>query len=107
MIGHIQKSCGLNIDNTPTIIYEDNAACVAQIHMGYVKSNFTKHIAPKFFYPHKLQKSGEINVLQTKSCENLVDLFIKSLPASSFYKCVHDIGMRRLSELQGLEGANN
>ena len=42
MIGYIQKSCGLNIDNTPTIIYEDNAACVAQIHMGYVKSNFTK-----------------------------------------------------------------
>jgi hypothetical protein len=107
MIGHIQKSCGLNIDNTPTIIYEDNAACVAQIHMGYVKSNFTKHIAPKFFYPHELQKSGEINVLQTKSCENLADLFMKSLPASSFHRCVRGIGMRGLSELQGSGGANN
>nr|AAT85780.1 zinc knuckle domain containing protein [Oryza sativa Japonica Group] len=107
MIGHIQKSCGLNIDNTPTIIYEDNAACVAQIHMGYVKSNFTKHIVPKFFYPHELQKSGEINVLQTKSCENLADLFTKSLPASSFHRCVRGIGMRRLSELQGSGGAKN
>ena len=41
----------MNIIDTPTIIYEDNAACVAQMHMGYVKSNLTKHIAPKFFYP--------------------------------------------------------
>ena len=54
MINHIQKSCGLNVADTPTIIYEDNAACVAQMHMGYVKSNLMKHIAPKLFYPHEL-----------------------------------------------------
>ena len=77
-------------------------ACVAQMHMGYVKSNLTKHIAPKSFYPHELQKSGEINILQARSCDNLADLFTKSLPASSFYKCIHGIGMRRLRELQGL-----
>jgi hypothetical protein len=104
MINHIQKSCGLNIADTPTIIYEDNAACVAQMYMGYVKSNLTKHIAPKFFYPHELQKSGEINILQARSCENLADLFTKSLPASSFHRCVHGIGMRRLKELQGSWG---
>ena len=54
MIGHIQKSCGMNTADAPTIIYEDNAACVAQMHMGYVKRNLTNHIAPKFFYPHEL-----------------------------------------------------
>jgi hypothetical protein len=54
MINHIQKSCGMNIIDTPTIIYEDNAACVAQMHMSYVKSNLTKHIVPKFFYPYEL-----------------------------------------------------
>ena len=54
MIDHFHKSCGMNAVDTPTIIYEDNAACVAHIHMGYVKSNLTKHIAPKFFYPHEL-----------------------------------------------------
>ena len=104
MISHIQKSCGMNIVDAPTIIYEDNVACVAQMHMGYVKSNLTKHIAPKFFYPHELQKSGEIKIMQAKSCENLVDLFTKSLPASSFHRCVRGIGMRRLTELQGLGG---
>jgi hypothetical protein len=68
--------------------------------MAYVKRNLTKHIAPKFFYPHELQKSGEINILQARSCENLANLFTKSLPASSFHRCVHGIGMRRLRELQ-------
>jgi hypothetical protein len=29
MINHIQKLCGMNIIDNPTIIYEDNAACVA------------------------------------------------------------------------------
>ena len=105
MTSHILKSCGLNVISTPTIIYEDNAACVAQMQMGYVKSNLTKHIAPKFFYPHELQKSGEAKILHTKSCENLADLFTKSLPPPSFVRCVHGIGMRRLREMQGLGGA--
>jgi hypothetical protein len=104
MINHIQKSCGLNVADTPTIIYEDNAACVAQMHIGYVKSNRTKHIAPKFFYPHELQKSGEITILHARSCDNLADLFTKSLPASSFHKYIYGIGMRRLRELQGSGG---
>lgn len=61
---------------------------------GYIKSNITKNIAPKLFYPHELQQHGEINILQTKSCDNLADLFIKSLPYSIFFKCVEGIGMR-------------
>ena len=32
MIQHIRESCGLSsIKNNPTILYEDNAACIAQI----------------------------------------------------------------------------
>ena len=50
----------------------------------YIKSNVTKDIAPELFYPHKLQESGEINILQIKSCDNLADLFTKSLPTSVF-----------------------
>ena len=89
---------------SPTIIYEDNAACVTQMQTGQIKSNNTKHIAPKLFYPHELQQSGEINILQTKSCDNLADFFTKSLPASTFEKCVRGIGMRRLRDLQDSEG---
>jgi hypothetical protein len=48
-INHIQASCGIEPIGSPTIIYEDNAACVAQMQSGYVKSNATKHITPKLF----------------------------------------------------------
>ena len=94
MINHIQTSCGIGSLESPTIIYEDNAACVTQMHMGYIKSNITKHIAPKLFFPHELQKNGDIDILQTKSCDNLADLFTKSLPTTAFQKCIHGIGMR-------------
>jgi len=100
MINHMIQSCGICALETPTIIFEDNSVCVIQMESGYIKSNMTKHIIPKLFYPHELQKNGEIKILQIKSCDNLVDLFTKSLPYSAFRKCVEGIGMRRLRDLQ-------
>ena len=55
-------------------------------------------LIPKLFYPHELQKNGEIEILQTKSCDNLADLFTKSLPY---------IGMRRLRDLQESGGESH
>ena len=50
IIAHIQKTCGLKpVIDSPTIIYEDNAACVAQVRGGYIKGDRTKHISPNFF----------------------------------------------------------
>jgi hypothetical protein len=54
------------------------------MNAGYIKSNITKHIAPKLFYPHELQINGEIEIFQTKSCDNLADLFTKSISTSLF-----------------------
>ena len=53
-----------------------------------------------FFYPHELQNNREIDNIQTKSCDNLADLFTKSIPYPTFSKCVEWIGMRRLRDLQ-------
>ena len=92
---------------SPTIIYEDNTACVAHIDTSYIKNNIIKHIAPKLFYPHQLKQNGEIDILQIKSCDNLADLFTKSLPTSIFQKLVCGIGMRRLRDLQDLGGESN
>jgi hypothetical protein len=64
------------------------------MEIGYIKSNIKKHISPKLFYPHELQHKGEIDILKTKSCDNLADLFTKSLPTSSFEKYIKGIGMR-------------
>jgi hypothetical protein len=104
MIDRIHISCGVGAIGSPTIIYEDNASCVTQMQMGYVKTNYTKQISPKLFYPHQLQESGEISILQIKSCDNYTDLFTKSLPLAIFDKYVKSIGMRRLKDLQGSGG---
>ena len=79
MIQHIRESCGLSsIKNNPTVLYEDNAAYIVQIKGGYIKGDRTKHISPKFFYTHELQKDGEIDVQQIRSNDNLADLFTKT-----------------------------
>ena len=101
IITHIHNSCCLTpVTNSPTIIYEDNAACVAQVRGGYIKGDRTKHRSPKFFYTHELQESRPIDVKQIQSINNFADLFTKSLPASTFEKLVYDIGMRRVHKMQ-------
>ena len=50
----------------PNIMYKDNAACIAQLKGGYIKGDRTKHILPKFFFIHELQKAGEVRVLQAE-----------------------------------------
>jgi hypothetical protein len=106
VINHIETLCGICVLESPTIIYEDNAACVAQIQTGYIKTNYMKHISLKLFYPHEIQEHGEISILQIKSCDNLTDLFTESLSLTIFDKCVKGISMKRLKDLQGLGGEN-
>ena len=100
MIHHIQESCGLSsVKDKPTILFEDNAACIAQIKGGYIKGDRTKHISPKFFYTHELQKNGEIDVQQIRSSDNLADLFTKALPTSMFKKLIYKVGMQKVKDV--------
>jgi hypothetical protein len=100
MIQHIQEECGLeSIRGSPTVLYEDNAACIAQIKEGYIKGDRTKHISPKFFSTHDLQKDGLIDVCQIRSSDNLADLFTKSLPRKVFEQLSQKIGIRRLKDI--------
>jgi hypothetical protein len=55
MINYIQMSCDIGSIKSPVIIY-DNTSCVTQIQVGYIKSNVSKHITVKLFYPHQLQE---------------------------------------------------
>ncbi|GJV23727.1 hypothetical protein Tco_1376422 [Tanacetum coccineum] len=94
VIQHIRESCGIfSGQEAPTIVHEDNAACIAQLKDRYIKGDRTKHILPKFFFTHNLQKSGDIIVQQIRSSDNLADLFTKALPTEIFKKLVHGIGM--------------
>ena len=71
---------------------------------GYIKGDRTKHISPKFFFTHDLQKEGDISVQQVRSSENLANLFIKSLPTTKFEQLVQRIGLRRLKDNRQHEG---
>ncbi|KAM1843314.1 hypothetical protein ACFX13_017888 [Malus domestica] len=108
MIHHIRNSCGLpSKTDTPTVIHEDNAACVAQMKEGFIKGDKTKHISPRFFSAHELQKAKVIEVRQIRSNENLADLFTKSLPKCTFQKLVQGIGLRRLTDLKNAESGGD
>jgi len=45
---------------------------------GYIKGDGTKHILPKFFFTHDLQRNGDVEIQKIRACENLTDLFTKS-----------------------------
>ncbi|KAL0404096.1 UNVERIFIED_CONTAM: Secreted RxLR effector protein [Sesamum radiatum] len=97
---YVRESCGLeSIEKSPTVIYEDNVACIAQIKDGYIKGDRTKHISPKFFSTHELQVEGKVDVTQIPSSQNLADLFTKALPTKVFKQLVHKIGMRHLKDI--------
>ena len=67
-----------------TIIYEDNSACTAQLKEWYIKGNKIKHILPKFFIIHVLQRNGNVEIKKIRSSKNLADLFAKSLLRKTF-----------------------
>ena len=53
----ILQLCGLLVQTKSlTILYEDNVACTTQLKRGYIKGGRTKHISPKFFFTHDLNK---------------------------------------------------
>ena len=55
-----------SIKDNPITSFEDKVACIAKIKRGYIKGDKTKHISPKFFYTHELQKIDEIDVQQIR-----------------------------------------
>jgi hypothetical protein len=65
--------------------------CCTNVNEIY-KTNYIKYISSKLFYPYELQ---------IKSCDNLADLFRKSLSLVTFDKCVKDIDMQKLKDLHG------
>ena len=100
LIQYVRETCSLShIKGSLAVLYEYNAACIAQSNGGYIKGDRTKHISPKFFFTHELQKKGDIDVHHIRSSDNLADLFTKALPTSTFEKLVHKIGIRRLRDL--------
>ena len=95
----IREKYGLECDIVPTTLYEDNAACIAQLKGGFIKGNRTKHIPPKLFCTHELQKNGDINMQQIRASDNVANIFTKSLPIATFKRMMHKLGLPRFKSL--------
>ncbi|XP_068304314.1 uncharacterized protein [Pyrus communis] len=64
VVGHIRSLCDLYpAVDVPTMIFEDNAACIEQLKKGYIKGDNTKHIVPKFFFSqqHQITAEGDVS----------------------------------------------
>ncbi|CAM6102190.1 unnamed protein product [Calypogeia fissa] len=98
MMDHINLHCDLPTLTTPTVLFEDNHACVEQVSKGFIKGDRIKHIAPKFFFTHE-QQGDTIHVETIAGQDNHADLFTKALPPAIHHKHCHGIGLRRMSKL--------
>ena len=93
MIGKLQEDFLNDTTRASTTIYEDNDACINQVREEYIRGDRTKHLSPKLFFAHDLQKDKKIKVQEIQSCENPVDLLTKSRPSKQFEYLVRKIGM--------------
>ena len=96
----ITAQCGLAQDNKPTIIFEDNVACVAQVETGFIKTDRVKHICPQIFgFTQDHIQSGQIEVKKVDSTHNIVDMMAKVFPAYTHKRLVQEAGMKLLHEI--------
>ncbi|GKE31160.1 hypothetical protein Tco_1450482 [Tanacetum coccineum] len=75
VIQHIRESCEISsCQEAPTVIHEDNAACIAQLKDGYIKDDRTKHILSKFFFHSLLAEewSGVISSVLMQRCQRTI-----------------------------------
>ena len=63
-----------------------------QVQQGYIKSDRTKHIDPKFFFMHELN-GKELDIQPIGSDKNLADFFTKSLGSNIHWRLLRDLGM--------------
>lgn len=92
--------CGIMHNGNPTVLYEDNAACLNQVTAGFIKADRTKHIDPKIFsYTQDLIQEGKLEAKKIDSAHNLADILTKALPSYTHKRLVHESGMRLLHEI--------
>jgi hypothetical protein len=96
----ISEQSGAGRSSYPIKIFEDNAACIAQVGGGFIKTDRIKHINPTIFhYTRELIQAKSIEVEKIDSAKNIADMLTKALPAHTHRRHVQSAGMRYLHEL--------
>ena len=79
---HLLTSFGIE-QNSPTICYEDNAACIS-FSKGIANHKRTKHILLRYYWLHQSHKAGVMRLKKIDTAENIADIFTKPLPKKTF-----------------------
>ena len=96
----ITNQVGIEIAKEPTVIHEDNAACVSEVAAGFIKADRIKHVDPQIFsFTQDLIQNRELQVNKIDSAKNIADMLTKALPEYTHKALVHAAGMRSYSEL--------
>jgi hypothetical protein len=94
------KQCRLQIQDQPTVVFEDNAACIRQMSSGFIKADRTKHISPHIFtYSQDLIENRQLEIRKVESEHNIADMLTKALPAYKYKRLVEAAGMKTLQSL--------
>ena len=100
MVKVISEQCRLQVEEKATVIFEDNAAAVAQVATGFIKADRVKHINPTLFgYMQDLVETNQVVVTKIETVKNISDILTKALPAYRHRELVRAAGMRTLQEL--------
>ena len=96
----ISEQAGLELSHEPTILYEDNSACVNQLNVDFIKADRTKHVDSQIFsYTQDLIEDGQLIVRKIESAHNITDMLTKALPAYTHKRLVYAARMRSHQEL--------
>ena len=74
--------------NEPTLVWEDNKACILLAEQETSSAGRCKHIDIKFRFVAEALKDQIVRVRYTPSDMNLADLLTKALPPATFHKLV-------------------
>jgi hypothetical protein len=70
--------------DSPTIIYVDNAACLQVAYSERAGKSRSKHWNSKYMFVRECVEKGIIQLLHVPSEENIADIFTKPLPLQKF-----------------------
>ena len=96
----VMSQTSVALSEEPTVIHEDNSACVSQVAAGFIKADRIKHVDPQIFsFTQDLIQSSQLHVNKIESTNNIGDMLTKALPTYMHKRLVHAADMRSYSEL--------
>lgn len=96
----ITSQCKIKTKPRSTVIHEDNAACIFQVGVEFIKADRIKHINLQIFsFTQELIQAREIDVKKIQSRHNVADMLTKAMPAYTHRRLIQAVDMRSLHEI--------